>query len=227
MRIIAHTVEIFLRGQRVGTHQRRYIGRKHGTDPDHMSSSHRRYAEWTPDRFRHWAGKIGPSTEGLIIAVLASRPHPEQGFLTCLGILRSYRGVDPAHVEAAHRLYPGLAGKGVRARFVFAADPALVSEMLDRSQHAIICDFALVGFGARRDSGDLNVADDGDVTLELLEDIALGHSDMIDVERELDVRGTELGDDVGRLPRPRIEITRLIARIDWLQQKRDAMRRAR
>jgi hypothetical protein len=71
------------------------------------------------------------------------------------------------------------------------------------------------------------VADDGDVTLELLEDIALGHSDMIDVERELDVRGTELGDDVGRLPRPRIEITRLIARIDWLQQKRDAMRRAR
>jgi transposase len=65
-----------------------------------MPSSHRRYAEWTPDRFRRWAGKIGPSTEGLIIAVLASRPHPEQGFRTCLGILRSYRGVDPAHVEA-------------------------------------------------------------------------------------------------------------------------------
>jgi hypothetical protein len=36
----------------------------------------------------------------LIVAVLASRPHPEQGFRTCLGILRSYRGVDPAHVEA-------------------------------------------------------------------------------------------------------------------------------
>jgi hypothetical protein len=32
--------------------------------------------------------------------VLASRPHPEQGFRTCLGILRSYRGVDPARVEA-------------------------------------------------------------------------------------------------------------------------------
>jgi transposase len=64
------------------------MGRKHGTDPDHMPSSHRRYAEWTPDRFRRWAGKIGPSTEGLIIAVLASRPHPEQGFRTCLGILR-------------------------------------------------------------------------------------------------------------------------------------------
>ena len=100
MRITARTVEIFHRGRRVGVHQRRYVGRKHGTDPDHMPSSHRRYAEWTPDRFRRWAGKIGPNTEGLISAVLASRSHPEQGFRTCLGILRSYRGLDPVRVEA-------------------------------------------------------------------------------------------------------------------------------
>jgi transposase len=100
VRITARTVEIFHRGQRVGAHQRRTMGRKHGTDPDHMPSSHRRYADWTPDRFRRWAGKIGPNTEGLISAVLASRPHPEQGFRTCLGILRSYRGLDPARLEA-------------------------------------------------------------------------------------------------------------------------------
>ena len=87
VRITARTVEIFHRGQRVGVHQRRYLGRRHGTDPDHMPSSHRRYAEWTPDRFRRWAGKIGPNTEGLISAVLASRRHPEQGFRTCLGNL--------------------------------------------------------------------------------------------------------------------------------------------
>src|SRR5260370_11159045 len=98
--ITARAVEIFHRGQRVGGHQRRYMGRKHGTDPDHMPSSHRRYAEWTPDRFRRWAGKIGPNTEGLISAVLASRPHPEQGFRTCLGILRSYRGLDANRPEA-------------------------------------------------------------------------------------------------------------------------------
>src|SRR5271169_2950197 len=100
VRIDARTVEIFHRGKRVAAHQRRYMGRKHGTDPDHMPSSHRHYAEWTPDRFRRWAGKIGPNTEGLINAVLASRPHPEQGFRTCLGILRSYRGIDAARVEA-------------------------------------------------------------------------------------------------------------------------------
>jgi len=100
VRVTARAIEIFHRGRRVGVHQRRYMGARHGTDPDHMPASHRRYAEWTPDRFHRWAGKIGPSTEGLIAAVLASRRHPEQGFRTCLGILRLYRGVDPARAEA-------------------------------------------------------------------------------------------------------------------------------
>ena len=36
----------------------------------------------------------------MISAVLASRPHPEQGFRTCLGILRAYRGLDPGRLEA-------------------------------------------------------------------------------------------------------------------------------
>jgi len=65
-----------------------------------MPRSHRRYAEWTPERFRRWARAIGPNTEGLVIAVLANRPHPEQGFRTCLGVLRLYRGLDPARAEA-------------------------------------------------------------------------------------------------------------------------------
>lgn len=96
----ARMIEIFHRGQRVGLHERRYMGHRHGTDPDHMPSSHRRYADWTPDRFRRWAASIGPNTEGLIVAILASRRHPEQGFRTCLGVLKLYRGVEPARAEA-------------------------------------------------------------------------------------------------------------------------------
>ena len=65
-----------------------------------MPSSHRRYAEWTPDRFRRWAGKIGPNTECLIVAVLASRPHPEQGFRTAWVFCAPYRGLDAGRVEA-------------------------------------------------------------------------------------------------------------------------------
>jgi transposase len=46
------------------------------------------------------ARSIGPATEALIIAVMARRPHPEQGFRTCLGILRLFRGLEAARVEA-------------------------------------------------------------------------------------------------------------------------------
>ena len=43
---------------------------------------------------------IGPQTEGLILAILAARPHPEQGFRTCLGVLRLYRDIERGRAEA-------------------------------------------------------------------------------------------------------------------------------
>jgi transposase len=100
LRATSRTIEIFHRGQRVAAHQRRYSGRRHGTDPDHMPSAHRRYADWTPERFRRWATSVGPQTEGLITAILAHRPHPEQGFRTCLGVLRLLRDLEPSRAEA-------------------------------------------------------------------------------------------------------------------------------
>jgi transposase len=98
-RVTARMVEIFHRGKRVAVHERRYGGRRHGTDPGHMPSSHRRYAEWTPERFRRWGATIGPETEGLVIAILANRPHPEQGFRTCLGVLRLFKDLDRTRAE--------------------------------------------------------------------------------------------------------------------------------
>jgi len=103
-RATQRTIEVFHRGKRVAAHARRYGGPRHGTQPEHMPSAHRRYAEWTPERLQRDARGIGPATEALIIAVMARRPHPEQGFRTCLGILRLFRGLDAARVEAvSHR----------------------------------------------------------------------------------------------------------------------------
>jgi transposase len=102
-RATARIIEVFHRGQRVAAHARRYGGPRHGTLPEHMPSAHRRYAEWTPERFQRQARDIGPNTEGLILAVLARRPHPEQGFRTCLGVLRLFRGIDAARAEAVSR----------------------------------------------------------------------------------------------------------------------------
>ena len=100
-RATQRTVEVFHRGKRVAAHARRYGGSRHGTHPEHMPSAHRRYAEWTPERLQRDARGIGLATEALIIAVMARLPHPEQGFRTCLGILRLFRGLEAARVEAA------------------------------------------------------------------------------------------------------------------------------
>jgi transposase len=88
VRITARTVEIFHRGQRVGVHQRRYLGRKHGTDPDHMPSSHRRYAEWTPEK--HAPGSpscvIQPASRTSTIRALAgSTAHSSLSSLLATG----------------------------------------------------------------------------------------------------------------------------------------------
>ena len=65
------------------------------------TDSHRRYADWTIERIRAEAGRIGASTLLLCDMILAERPHPEQGFRACLGIVRLTRGFGAERVDAA------------------------------------------------------------------------------------------------------------------------------
>jgi transposase len=53
-----------------------------------MPSAHRAHAEWTPSRLIHWAEKTGPATGRVVAGILKSRPHPEQGYRACLGLMR-------------------------------------------------------------------------------------------------------------------------------------------
>ena len=76
---------------------------RHTTITEHMPSAHRRYAEWTPARMMSEAAKIGPATVALVEAIMKAKPHPEQGFRVCLGILRLARSYGVARLEAACR----------------------------------------------------------------------------------------------------------------------------
>src|SRR6266849_818529 len=82
------TIEVFHRGTRIASHARSGVKHRHTTIPEHMPSAHRRYAFWTPARLLPAAEKIGPSTVALCEAIMRTKPHPEQGFRSCLGILR-------------------------------------------------------------------------------------------------------------------------------------------
>jgi transposase len=100
-RITARTIEVFCRGMRVAAHVRSSSNRRHTTVREHMPSSHRRYADWTPERLRQQAGEIGPHTSALVDIILRERTHPEQGFRACVGILRLAKSYGRDRLEAA------------------------------------------------------------------------------------------------------------------------------
>src|SRR6266702_4313534 len=100
-RLTATTVDIFHRGQRIAAHLRSHVRGRHTTDPAHMPKAHQRHLEWTPSRLTTWARTIGPQTAALVQAILADRPHPEQGYRSCLGLLRLAKGYGPDRLEAA------------------------------------------------------------------------------------------------------------------------------
>jgi len=97
----ATTVEIFHRGHRVAAHVRTDPRGRHTTDPAHMPKAHREHLEWSPSRLIEWATTIGPHTAALVEAILADRPHPEQGYRSCLGILRLAKGYGHDRLDAA------------------------------------------------------------------------------------------------------------------------------
>ncbi len=101
IRLTASVVEIFLRGRRIASHLRSYLRGRHTTDPGHRPESHRRHLEWPPERIVSWAEQTGPQTAALVKGVMESRPHPEQGYRTCLGIIRLGKRYGTDRMEAA------------------------------------------------------------------------------------------------------------------------------
>ena len=100
-RITTATVEIFHRGKRVASHLHSSRPHRATTLADHMPSSHRRYRDWTHERIRREAARIGADAATLIDLILSSRPHPEQGFRSAIGIIGLVKRYGPERVDAA------------------------------------------------------------------------------------------------------------------------------
>lgn len=102
-RLTLRTVEIIYNGRRISTHARSHARGRFTTIGEHRPKSHQKHLEWTPSRIIRWAEETGPSTAELFKNILSTRPHPEQGFRSCLGILRLGKKHSPERLEAACR----------------------------------------------------------------------------------------------------------------------------
>lgn len=102
VRATATSLEVFWASRRVASHVRSYDPiKRYVTLPEHMPASHRRHLEWTPLRLVGWGQSIGPSTAKLIEEILQRRPHPEQGFKSCLAVLHLAKDYPTERFERA------------------------------------------------------------------------------------------------------------------------------
>lgn len=101
VRVTATTVEMFLNNRRVASHilSRKKYG--YTTLIEHMPESHKHYAEWSVERLVSWAEQAGGQTAQVITRIINSRPVPQQGFKSCLGIMNLGKSFGMDRLEAA------------------------------------------------------------------------------------------------------------------------------
>ena len=103
VRLCAHTVELFHKGRRIAAHARSRVRGGYTTEPSHRPKAHEKQLDWTPSRLVDWARTIGPECTRVVTNILESKPHPEQGYRACLGLMRLGRGYGHERMEAACR----------------------------------------------------------------------------------------------------------------------------
>jgi transposase len=101
LRVTATLVDVLLRGSRVYLHRRSFVVGGFTTIDEHMPKAHRAHREWSPSRLIRWGATVGPQTAALVSAILESRRHPEQGYRSCLGLLRLSKRYPADRLEAA------------------------------------------------------------------------------------------------------------------------------
>ena len=103
VRLSARVVELFHKGRRVALHARSAQRGGFTTEPTHRPKAHQKHLEWTPSPLIHWAKTIGPFCGQLVSTILQRKPHPEQGYRSCLGIMRLAKDYGVERLEAACR----------------------------------------------------------------------------------------------------------------------------
>ena len=102
VRLTQKTVEIFYGEERIASHPR-LSGRsnQYSTNEEHMPPAHKKYLEWDGERFRRWAEKIGPNTAAVVEIFLSEHQIEQQGYKSCMALLKSADKYSPGKLEAA------------------------------------------------------------------------------------------------------------------------------
>lgn len=89
IRLTKNTVEIFLGGSRIASHKRlSNIVNYPIVKFEHMPTEHRKYLNYNANEFKTWAASVGNSTAKVTEYFLNSGKAPEQGYKSCIGLMK-------------------------------------------------------------------------------------------------------------------------------------------
>lgn len=97
----ASTVEVYYNHQRIALHKRNNSMGSYHTNKDHLSSTHRAYAEWNPDFFKRLASKHGQNVLAVIERVIAGSDYPETAYKRAMGIVQLHRAYGSERLDNA------------------------------------------------------------------------------------------------------------------------------
>ena len=102
-----------------------------------MPPEHQKYLEWTGERFLRWAEQIGENTTAVVRLFLSAYKVEQQGYKSCMALLKSADKYSAARLEAACRkalsFTPSPSLKSVQAILKSGQDRLLPDEHTDES----------------------------------------------------------------------------------------------
>ena len=84
-------VEVYYNKIRIACHSRSMAKGSYTTNKDHLSSTHRAYADWSPDYFKKMAVKHGEFVLTFVTGLLADNEYPEANYKRAMGVIQLHK----------------------------------------------------------------------------------------------------------------------------------------
>lgn len=102
IRITQNVIEVFFNNLRICSHPRLHGRRgQYSTVTEHMPEDHKKFTQWNAARFINWGESVGPSTSITIKAIFSSHKVEQQGYRSCMALLKLADKHSVTRLEAA------------------------------------------------------------------------------------------------------------------------------
>ena len=111
-------VAVYYDNVRVAQHYRNRKRGQYTTTSEHMPKHHQFFESWSAEKFTSWARTIGEETLMVVSHLLHSKPHEQQAYKSCLGVLNLAKEVGSDRLNWACRKalnYSRISYRDVRA----------------------------------------------------------------------------------------------------------------